>query len=200
MSRGTMMTASQHAANLESVIITSALGRRTFRAPDLHAENTAIITLADEMARSPGDILQKVAETVLRICHAQSAGISLLEKAGNAFYWPAIAGDWQTFIGSGTPRDFGPCGTVLDRNTILLFSHPERHFDYLAQASPSIEEGLLAPFYVEGHAVGTIWAITHDPGRQFDSEDARVLESMSKFASSAYTTLADIGAIKPVWS
>src|SRR5260370_28340034 len=30
--------------------------------------------------------------------------------------WAAIAGAWQPHIGGGTPRDFGPCGDVLDRN------------------------------------------------------------------------------------
>ena len=195
-----MNAASPDMVDLESVIITAALGRRQFRAPDLYRENLAIIRLADEMARSPGDILQHVSETVLQICHAQSAGISLLEKAGNAFYWPAIAGALKPLVGGGTPRDFGPCGTVLDRNAIILFSHPERHFDYLAQVSPCIEEGLLAPFRIGGKAVGTVWAITHDPGRQFDTEDARALDSLSKFASSAYRTLAEIGAIKRSWN
>src|SRR5262249_45374996 len=90
------------------------------------------------------------------------------------FYWPAIAGAWQPHLGGGTPRDFGPCGDVLDRNAPLLFT------------VPLAEEGLLVPIYVRGKAVGTLWAIAHDHRRQFDSEDLRQLESFARFASAAY--------------
>ena len=48
---------------------------------------------------------------------------SILEPDGKRFYWPAIAGRWAEHLGGGTPRNFGPCGTVLDRNAVLLFSH-----------------------------------------------------------------------------
>jgi GAF domain-containing protein len=183
-----------HSVDLESVIITAELDHRPLRTADFLNENVVITSLVREMAKSPEDIFQKLVEAVLKLCDAQSAGISLLDKEHKAFYWPAIAGQWKHYIGGGTPRDFGPCGTVLDRNATLLFSHPERHFNYLAAASPAIEEGLLAPFYINGKAVGTIWAITHDVEHQFDAEDVRALESLSKFTSAAYKTLTDIGA------
>ena len=184
----------QNKVELDSVIVTAQLNQRAFRAPDLQAENALIVNLVAEMAKSPEDIFHRLTETVLKLCDAQSAGISLLDKEHKGFYWPAIAGQWKPYIGGGTPRDFGPCGTVLDRNATLLFSHPERHFNYLAAASPAIEEGLLAPFYINGKAVGTIWVIAHDAEHQFDAEDARALESLSKFTSAAYKTLTDIGA------
>ena len=180
--------------DLESVIVTAKLNQRPFRAPDFQAENAVIVSLVEEMAKSPGDIFHKLVEAVLKLCNAQSAGISLLDKKHKKFYWPAIAGQWKPYIGGGTPHDFGPCSTVLDRNTTLLFSHPERHFSYLSAASPSIEECLLAPFYINGEAVGTVWVIAHDAERQFDAEDARALESLSKFTSAAYKTLTDVGA------
>ena len=190
-----MNSKSQNSLDLESVIVTAELNHRPFRTPDFQAENAIIVSLVEEMAKSPEDIFQKLVEAVLELCDAQSAGISLLDKGNKKFFWPAIAGKWKPYIGGGTPRDFGPCGTVLDRNATLLFSHPERHFNYLAEASPAIEEGLLALFYINGKAVGTIWAIAHDAEHQFDVEDARALESLSKFTSAAYKTLADIGAI-----
>jgi hypothetical protein len=48
---------------------------------------------------------------------------------------------------------------VLDQNRTLLFRHFERHYLYLRPATPLAEEGLLVPFYVNGKAVGTLWAI-----------------------------------------
>ena len=184
----------KNTVDLDTVIVTGKLDQRPFRAPDFQAENAVLVSLAEEMAKSPGDIFHKLVEAVLKLCDAQSAGISLLDKGHKEFFWPAIAGQWKPYAGGGTPRDFGPCGTVLDRNTMLLFSHPERHFNYLAAAAPLIEECLLAPFYINGEAVGTIWAIAHDAEHPFDAEDARALESLSKFTSAAYKTLTDIGA------
>jgi len=61
---------------------------------------------------------------------------------------------------------------------------------------PPVEEVLLVPFYVEGRAVGTIWAVAHDDRRKFDTEDERVMHSLGDFASSAYQILASLDALK----
>jgi hypothetical protein len=45
-----------------------------------------------ELATSPHQIPQKLAETALTLCRAQSAGISLLDEERKSFYWPAVAG------------------------------------------------------------------------------------------------------------
>ena len=112
------------------------------------------------------------------------------------FYWPAICGMWNPHVGGGTPRNFGPCGDVLDRNRTLLFRHFERRYPYLLPVIPAAEECLLVPFYVAGKAVGTIWAIMHSDRRKFDAEDDRVMASLGKFASSAYQALVHIEDLK----
>jgi len=178
--------------DLESVISTAELSRRPARPPNHAEENRALIALARELATSPSSMLQKLAETALTLCRAHSAGISLLEEGRKRFQWKAIAGQWAAHLGGGTPRGFGPCGTVLDRDVALLFSHPERHFSYLADVTPCIDEGLLIPFYVEGEGVGVIWVIAHDQSVCFDSEDLRVMTSLGAFASTAYQTLLSL--------
>jgi PAS domain S-box-containing protein len=154
--------------------------------------------LAQALADSPRTVLQTLAETLLEVCRAGSAGISLLttEDNGKNFYWPAISGSWKSHIGGGTPRDFGPCGDVLDRNTTLLFRHVERRYTYFQPVTPLVEEALLVPFYVEGKAVGTIWVVAHDENRKFDAEDERIMGSLGKFASSAYQILASLDGLK----
>ncbi len=176
---------------LESVLCTEELSRRPSRPPDYATENQALVFLAQALADSPRTILQKLADKILEVLQADSAGISLLTKedGGKKFYWPAIAGVWKPHIGGGTPRDFGPCGDVLDRNAPLLFRHIERRYAYFLPIKPPVEECLLAPFYVENKAVGTIWVIAHDERRRFDAEDLRQLESLSQFASAAYQTV-----------
>jgi PAS domain S-box-containing protein len=150
------------------------------------------MALAEQLAASPDGILQKLTDTALMLCHAHSAGVSLLEPDGKRFYWPAITGQWVGHIGGGTPRDFGPCGTVLDCDTALLFSHPELDFDYFAPVSPLVEEALLMPFYVNGKAVGTVWVVMHDLSRRFDSEDLRLMTDLGAFAASAYQALGSL--------
>ena len=183
---------------LESILCTEELQKRRSRPPDYEKENRALVALARALADSPGTILQMLTDTILELCQAGSAGISLLtlEDGGKRFYWPAISGVWRPHIGGGTPRDFGPCGDVLDRNTALLFQHVERRYTYFEPVTPPVEEALLVPFYVAGKAVGTIWAVAHDTRRKFDAEDERLLNSLGTFASSAYQVVTSLDALK----
>jgi PAS domain S-box-containing protein len=184
------------AVPLESILRTEELYRRPLRPPDYGKENSALVALVSALADSPHSILQTLAEKVLDVLQADSAGLSLLTKDEKRFYWAAIAGAWQPHIGGGTPRDSGPCGDVLDCNVPMLFTHWERRYPYLRPAKPLAEEGLLVPFYVNGKAVGTIWAIAHSDRRKFDAEDLRLLERLGRFASAAYQAMASIDDLK----
>jgi PAS domain S-box-containing protein len=190
-------------APLESILCTEELRRRPSRPPDCEKENGALVKLVSALADSPSTILQTLAENILDITQCDSAGLSLLTRdgktpdvCGQRFYWPAIAGMWNPHTGGGTPRNFGPCGDVLDQNRTLLFKHFERRYPYLLPVSPAAEECLLVPFYVAGEAVGTIWAIMHSDRRTFDAEDDRIMASLGKFASSAYQALKHIEDLK----
>jgi signal transduction histidine kinase len=184
------------AVPLQSIVRTEELLNRPSRPPDHKSENSALTALVSALVDSPRTILQALADKVLEVLHADSAGLSLLTKDGKRFYWAAIAGAWRPHVGGGTPRDFGPCGDVLDHNIPMLFSHWERRYPYLSAAMPLADEGLLVPFYVSGKAVGTIWAIAHSNLRKFDSEDLRLLNSLSRFASAAYQTVKSIEELK----
>ena len=190
-------------APLESILCTEELHRRPSGPPNYEKENRALVKLVSTLADSPATVLQMLAETILEITQCDSAGLSLLTKdgktpdvCGQRFYWPAIAGMWNPHAGGGTPRNFGPCGDVLDQNRTLLFRHFERRYPYLQPVAPAAEECLLVPFYVAGEAVGTIWAIMHSDRRKFDAEDDRVMASLGKFASSAYQALMHIEDLK----
>jgi signal transduction histidine kinase len=191
------------AVPLESILRTEELHRRPPRPPRYAEENRALVKLMSALADSPSTILQTLAETILDITQCDSAGLSLLtadgqtpDVFGQRFFWPAIAGMWKEHVGGGTPRNFGPCGDVLDRNCALLFTHVERRYTYFLPVIPAVEECLLVPFYVAGKAVGTIWAIMHSDRRKFDAEDERVMGSLGKFASSAYQALASIDELR----
>jgi hypothetical protein len=126
------------ALNLKSALSTAELNRRPSRPPDHAAENRALISLAQDMAASPARILQALADTALTLCRAHSAGLSLLEKIDRKqnFHWRAIAGQWAEHLNGGTPRDFGPCGTVLDLNARSFFHTPSATFPTSAKCHP----------------------------------------------------------------
>jgi DNA-binding CsgD family transcriptional regulator len=160
-------------------------------------ENRALAALARTLADSPRDILPTLAESILDVTESDSAGLSLLTiiDGEERFYWPAIAGVWQPHINGGTPRNFGPCGDVLDADAPLLFRHPERRYTYLRPVMPPAVECLLVPFQVRGESVGTLWALTHDDHRQFDAEDLRLIRALGQFASAAYEVLLRLGDV-----
>jgi PAS domain S-box-containing protein len=172
------------------------LDRRPARDPDYEAESRALVALARAMAISPTRILYKLAETALELCSAHSAGLSLLEDTDQKrnFHWRVIVGAWEHNLNGGTPRDFGPCGTVLDQNAPLICTRPERDFPYWNEVKPVLDEGLLIPFYVNGEAIGTIWVIAHDESRRFDREDLRLMMNLGAFTGAAYQTWLSVNA------
>jgi len=191
------------AVPLESVIATDELTTRPSRRPDHEAVTAALITLAQTMANAPERILQKLVDTALNLCRAHSAGLSLLEEENGKkiFRWHGVAGKYESFLWGTTPREFSPCGTVLDTDKVQLMSRLDRHFEYFAQVEPLIAEALLVPFHVDGKAVGTIWAISHDDQvLKFDAEDARVLNTLGEFAAAAYKALSGTIALKSIVS
>ena len=85
---------------------------------------------------------------------------------------------------------------VLDRQDSMLFTYPEKHFRFPAPVDPSIVEVLLLPFFDQGEPVGTIWVVAHDDERKFDTEDARIVQELCRFTTSAYFKLRDLGYVK----
>jgi PAS domain S-box-containing protein len=175
---------------VDDVLITAELASRPSRSPDYEAEGRALGHLAQEMATSPGAVLQECAKLVMKLCHADSAGISILEPGGTngILRWHAAAGRFAPNLHGAMPREASPCGTVMERNCVLLFNEAERFFPALRGVEPRIHENLLAPWHVKGKAGGTLWAIKHTPEGRFDAEDARLLQSLARFAAAAFQT------------
>lgn len=186
---------SERLVPLEAILFTEELSRRPLRPPDYERGNSALDELVQSLGNSPRTILQTLADTILKVLKAGSAGVSRLSISEKRFKWIATSGAWKQHFGLGTPRDFGPCGDVLDCNAPLLFQHWERRYPYLREITPLAEEGLLVPFYVQGKAAGTIWAISHDDGRTFDAEDLRQLKSLGQFASVAYQAVESLDVL-----
>ena len=174
--------------DLQETVITEQLALRAPRLPDHVAENRGLRRLAEELANPKGNVLGLLCDLALELCHAQSAGVSLLQFDGTSksFHWHAISGAWSRFAGGGLPRDASPCGVVIDRNATLLMRRPGKVFPLVAAVEPELVEGLLAPFQILGEPVGTVWVLSHDENHKFNSEDVRVVESLATFAAAAF--------------
>ncbi len=183
--------------NLQSVIFTEELEGRRGGADETARVGEATVDFAWKLSgAAPLDLFPQLVQAILDCTNGESAGVSLFCKERNAFVWPAVAGGLASYVGGGTPRDFGPCGVVLDRDAPVLFQHPERYFTYLEPIRPPLEEVLLAPFHVNGEAVGTVWAVIHQAGKQFEPVDRRLLENFSEAAATVYRLLDERGELQ----
>jgi PAS domain S-box-containing protein len=182
---------SESVVDLDDVLITSRLLQRPVRQPDYQAENEALSALSQELAHSPENVLQRLCEVAIDLCHAHSAGVSIEEdvEGERIFRWRALAGEMATYLRGMMPRDFAPCGVVVDLNSPQLFTNPILHYPYIKAIEPPISEVLLIPFQVGGRPVGTVWIVSNNEGRQFDREDERVLTNLSHFAAAAYRSI-----------
>ena len=170
-------------ATLEEVDIRSELQFRPHRPPDYAAEHGALAVLAMEMAENPRNMLQKLVETALDLCEADTAGISLIE--GEVFRWEALAGVHASSRKGTMPRDASPCGICIDRDATQLMHLADRCFPAL-MAKPRFVEALLIPFHDHGTPVGTVWIVAHNDERIFDGEDERILRTLANFASAGW--------------
>lgn len=179
-------------AKVDDVLITAELANRPARAKDHERESHALGLLAQEMATNPAGVLQKCAELAMELCHAESAGISILEPQGatDELRWHAAAGAFAPHLHGTMPTEASRCGTVIERDCVLLFKEAERFFPALRSVEPRIYENLLAPWHVKGKAAGTLWAVKHTPEGRFDAEDARVLQSLARFSAAAYQMIS----------
>ncbi len=167
------------------MVITSQLQLRAPRQHDLQRENDAFRELANHLATTPDQFLQKLVETVVPLCDADTVGISMEEttlQGKRIFRWVAMAGDLQALVGGTTPRDFSPCGVCVDLAQPLLMKGLDRAYPYFKEAPLPFVEALLVPRGNAGGPVGTLWIVAHNDAQKFAREDVRLMSCLAAFA------------------
>ncbi|HEY5809643.1 MAG TPA: histidine kinase dimerization/phosphoacceptor domain -containing protein [Povalibacter sp.] len=153
------------------------------RLPNLPAQLAAFCELSAVLAEDPRKAIRRFLEIAIRLCHAGSAGLSVVRSSGTGeaiVRWEAVSGALALHEGTDTPRDSSPCGLCLDAGATILIGQPERVFDFLRNTPPSILEDLIVP--LRDHAnnlLGTLWVTHHDATSRFSSDDAHVLEQLA---------------------
>lgn len=174
------------------------LEARPGRPADFRAENHALVSLSRTLSQAPDKLLGTLAELVIDLCGADSAVVVFLEldqPGAERSCCQAAAGDLAERGGSAAANHWRLSKAVFDKDAIRLYRQaPMQPLGLLAE--PSIVEALLAPFQIRGGPPAAVWAISHDPALRFDSEDARRLESVVRFAATAYQAVSDIHELR----
>lgn len=138
-------------------------------------------------------VCRLLANEALRLCRAESAGITIFDKNGkDELTWITIAGALSEFEGRRFPRRHSLCGISFDTKEIQLFIEPHRYFQWMRDAGITIDEALVCPLFgPEENLYGTIWTMTHeDQTKQFEQPDARILMQLAAVAGEAIRTEA----------
>jgi PAS domain S-box-containing protein len=173
------------------VFITEELDRRPPKRTDYLQEKLAVQDLAMRMAEQPEEVLPRFVDLALEMTGGVSAGLSLYEEepAPGVFRWQYLRGVLAPFEGATTPRDFSPCGITLDRNAPVLSAHPERVYNWIADANIVVPEVLLVPLYIsDTNPLGTLWIVSDREGH-FDSGHARAMTELAAFVGIALRML-----------
>jgi RNA polymerase sigma factor (sigma-70 family) len=201
MSSASPLSAECNPVSLSDVVVSHELLSRRMRKANARAEIKALHDLADVLPQGPSAILKRLANLAIELCSAGSGGISMLEAGSDGnllFRWRALAGELEPHEGGTTPRDWSPCGECLRAGKPVLYSYPARFFTYFQAVDTILVEGLVIPMYAEGHPIGTIWIISHDPRRIFDAEDVRVMTGLGNFVVTALRLSAKPGVARDV--
>lgn len=165
------------------LFVTRATLRRRRAAPNLQAEATAFCRLSRVLGDDPRAATRTVLEIARNLCHAGSAGLSLLphDGAGQPMVrWAAISGALAPYQGTQTPRDASPCGLCLETGTTIRVTRPQRTFTALRDTQPAMVEDLIVPLYDKANKpLGTLWVAHHDSRSTFSADDARIAEQLA---------------------
>src|SRR5215472_6256502 len=149
------------------VFITDKLHRRAPKKTDYLQEKLALEDLAVRMADQPEEVLPRFVDLAMEMTGGVSAGLSLYEEnpSPGVFRWQYLRGALARFNGATTPRDHSPCGITLDCNAPVLALHPERIYDWIAEANIVVPEVLLVPLYLGDKVpLRTLWIVSEREG------------------------------------
>ena len=178
---------------LEDILITPELSVPSRRLPNFQKEVETAYNLARVMGNSPDELIDAVLQAGIDLCHAGTAGLSLLETTSEGdeiFRWTNLVGRLANRVGGITPRHYNPCGLCLDRGSPQLLAWPARYFEERKGAvDVPIVEALVIPIRSGAQSPGTIWIFSHDERVHFDSEDSRIMTGLAEFTGSALELL-----------
>jgi GAF domain-containing protein len=128
------------------------------------------------------DLAQVGANLALEACWSGSAGVSLLDQAcpDLGFRWTALTGLVFELPAATSPRYYSACGECMDAAQPLLFRRPANRFGWMQQLPVIVHELLVAPIFVDGVGLGTVWTAHHVHTDHFDASDLHYLDTIAE--------------------
>jgi signal transduction histidine kinase len=180
------------------VLITPQLRARIPREPDYQAESEAFRDLSASLASGSAAVVDTLAGLAFRLCHADSAGITLRdvdEDGALIFRHISVAGELAGLTRTTDHYQLmeaaSPDGTI---GAPRLLDRPGRALKYLETLAPRLYEALVVPIAASGQEIGSIWVASNTPERQFDSHDVDLLETLGQIAASVVMQQAALEA------
>ena len=151
--------------------------------PNLRLEAAAWHQLSGSLAIDPAAALSCALDLARSLCHAETAGLSLLKPDGangTTVRWELVRGALAHYEGLDTPLISSPCGLCLVAGATILVSRPVQAFAWLEDMRPSILETLIAPLQdSSGRIEGTLWIAHHGGRSRCSADDARIVEQLA---------------------
>lgn len=154
--------------------------------PERHMQG--LQRLAQTFVVKPESLLQELAQTALELCEADSAGVTLETRSVNGesgLEWVAVAGRFSPFSRACFPFVNTACGTGIDRGCPQWFRMDQAFYDTLGIQADPVTDGILIPWRT-GTVRGTVWIMAHERTQAFDTNDVRLMETLSSFAAMAF--------------
>ena len=163
----------------------SVFAGRQPHARDAALQMDALHRLATAFVEDPDSILQELVNAAVRLCGADSAGISIErdDRTEQQYYrWIATAGEYTPFLDASLPRSPSACTVCLARGSPQQFRVHKLFFDLIGVEAATVTDGILLPWEVE-EMRGTIFIIAHGRTEAFDKEDLRLMQILASFAA-----------------
>jgi GAF domain-containing protein len=178
--------------SLPDLLVEPAAGPCRIGAAKSTAETEALLALSRTLAQEPSRALQRLVDLAMKLTGADSAGLSLEDSEGGerVFRWVATTGELARYVNTAMPRDESPSRAAVEARRALLVRDPVRHYPSIRQLHVPVRLALLVPFARTGRTVGTLWVVAHGKQKVFTTEDVRVVQALTTFASAVLDTLA----------
>jgi len=158
---------------------------RTLHVRDSAVQLEGLQRLARAFVERPETVLQELVDAAVSLCGADSAGISVERPdrtEDDYYHWIATAGEYAGFLNAVLPHQPSACGICIERGRPQLFRVSQRFFDLMGVQAPTVTDGILLPWQVDG-LQGTVWVMAHGREIAFDGEDLKLMEVLAEFAA-----------------
>jgi hypothetical protein len=166
----------------------TAFAARRLHTREIGMQMEGLQRLSHALLEAPDTILQELVQAAVRLCGADSAGISMEKEGGSDaefYHWVATAGAYSGFLNAVLPRYPSACGVCLVRGHAQHFTVAKRFFDILGVEAPLVTDGILLPWRTE-ETRGTIFVMAHGRTEAFDENDVRLMNMLADFAAMGF--------------